>query len=201
MLSKKSNLFYFSVLILVFISGLIAGFIITGYEPPLNWNGELKAGDIFAVLASIVTFVFAYKGLKDNRKHFELSNKPIIRILRIAEFPDGLIQISLNNIGNGLASTVKCRIYLDGVELTVSDVNNELISRCCPKTFIRSRDIKYLKPTEQIVLFSIDASQSPEKTSIIDDCGEYLTERLNYVVEYEDVFKNTYQESYSFNNL
>ena len=77
-LNDKSNTFYFIVVICVFIAGIFVGLFWSDITVYFQWKPEFSIGDAISIAAISITFIFAYKGLADNRIQYLNSISPIL---------------------------------------------------------------------------------------------------------------------------
>lgn len=187
---KNSAFFQFIVISLTLLAGIFIGFIFSDFEIPIKWEAELKVGDLIAAIIGLITFIFAYKGITDNRKSIELSFQPALYEHYSFLNVDHEFKIELKNAGIGSALNCIFTYYIDGNEL--SDKNlDEKLKRFCKK---KSNAIFFMGKGQ--VIFSNDSLTiasvkgcDNEEYSVIKS---FLSKRFSYKVTFKDGLGKSY---------
>lgn len=79
-------------IILVFLAGIIIG---------QGFSFEVKLSDLITMVATLVTFTFAYKGLKSNTEQYLYSTRPLLIKYELVNNANLKYTLSIENVGNG----------------------------------------------------------------------------------------------------
>ena len=103
--------------LLTFSAGFIVG---------QGFSIEVKLSDLIATAAALITFLFAWNGLKHNEKQFLNSIQPVIEKLEYYSKPEGLYRYTLHNYGNGAAIKLEYKLFLGGKELSQIEIEDKI---------------------------------------------------------------------------
>lgn len=107
--------------ILLVIAGIIIG---------QDFNLEVKLSDFLALLAVIVTFLFAYNGLKHNEEQYLNSIRPVIEKLSITDSKTKSAGLEIHNCGTGPALDIKYYVIYRGKRLSHKEFHPILNDFC-----------------------------------------------------------------------
>ncbi|MBB1299204.1 hypothetical protein [Pseudoalteromonas sp. SR41-7] len=99
-------------LALVFLSGAIIG---------QGFNAEVKLGDFIALIATLITFGFAWSGLNHNERLYTSSIRPILDAHRIIDVGKWECEIFIENFGSGAALDIDFTVKKDGKAISNRD--------------------------------------------------------------------------------
>lgn len=104
-------------IILIFLAGVIIS---------QGFSFEVKLSDLIALFATLITFTFAWRGLKHNERQFSNSIQPVIEKMEYFNSSVGKYRYNIKNYGSGTAINLKYKILFQGKELTQSELANML---------------------------------------------------------------------------
>lgn len=191
---KNSIFFQFIVIGLTLAAGVFIGLSFTDFDIPVKWNAELKFGDLISIAVGLLTFVFAYKGITDNRRVTELSFKP--RLFEHTSFLsiDKEFKIEIKNAGLGSALGCVYKYYIDGEEISDKRLDKKVIDLCRmnseAKIFMGKGQV--ILPGQSIVIVEVKAGSQEDYAAI----QSFLSKRLGYTVTFKDGLGNSYSETF-----
>ena len=103
--------------LLTFLAGVIIG---------QGFSFEVKLSDLIATAAALITFLFAWNGLKHNEKQFLNSIQPVVEKLEHHSKSDGYYRYSLHNYGNGAAINFEYKLFWCDSELDQTELENKI---------------------------------------------------------------------------
>lgn len=103
--------------LLTFLAGVIIG---------QGFSFEVKLSDLIATAAALITFLFAWNGLKHNEKQFLNSIQPVVEKLEHHSKSDGYYRYSLHNNGNGAAINFEYKLFWCDSELDQTELENKI---------------------------------------------------------------------------
>ncbi|ALS33759.1 hypothetical protein PTRA_a2695 [Pseudoalteromonas translucida KMM 520] len=189
---KNSTFFQITVIVLTLTAGVFIGFIFGDFDIPIKWNAELKAGDLIATFIGLITFVFAYKGIADNRKSIELSFQPVLYEHCSFLDVDNEFKIELKNAGIGSALNCVFTYYIDGDELPDKKLDEKLKSFCKKesKAVLFMGKGKVIFSSDSITIASVAECDREEYLAITS----FLTKRFSYTVTFKDGLDKLYTQ-------
>ncbi|MGO2128813.1 MAG: hypothetical protein ACTH4U_08740 [Pseudoalteromonas prydzensis] len=112
---RKPDLMEAVAVVLCVCAGIILG---------QSFSFEVKLSDLIALTATLITFWFAYNGLRHNEKQYMNSVRPIL--YKYEEFDNDTFQyeLSVQNLGTGAALNVDFIIDSNGSKRTIPEYIN-----------------------------------------------------------------------------
>lgn len=92
-----------------------------------SFSFEVKLSDLISLSATMVTFAFAYFGLKSNKVQYINSITPIVTKHESGHLGNYSYAVFVNNYGTGPALNFNANVLLDDKELTLAGFLNELV--------------------------------------------------------------------------
>jgi len=103
--------------LLTFLAGVIIG---------QGFSFEVKLSDLIATAAALITFLFAWNGLKHNEKQFLNSIQPVVEKLEHHSKSDGYYRYVLHNYGNGAAINFEYKLFWCDSELNQTELESKI---------------------------------------------------------------------------
>ncbi|CAM3085833.1 hypothetical protein PAT01_36650 [Pseudoalteromonas atlantica] len=115
---RKPDLMIIAAVVLCVCTGVILG---------QSFSFEVKLSDLIALTATLITFIFAYSGLKSNKAQYINSITPIVTKFESGHNNNFSYAIFVNNYGTGPALDFSVNVLLDGKEFSLAGFLNELV--------------------------------------------------------------------------
>ncbi|MAE02321.1 hypothetical protein [Pseudoalteromonas lipolytica] len=103
--------------LLTFLAGVIIG---------QGFSFEVKLSDLIATAAALITFLFAWNGLKHNEKQFLNSIQPVVEKLEHTDRSKGTYRFTLHNYGNGAAISFEYKLFWADSEINQTELEGKI---------------------------------------------------------------------------
>ena len=198
MLNKKSNISYFTIIILVLFAGIIIGSSLENFDIPLNWNSEFKAGDVLTALVAVITFTFAYKGLQENRKHLLLNNRPLLDSGYERLIDEDTYRIYCENVGNGSAININLEFKISNDKFGHHELVKHIHSYfkwSTTDSLIEDGKIISLRPGSRECILGIKIGKNDKASAIIEKIEKEVFDNLTITAKYGDICNNIFEDT------
>lgn len=169
-------------LALVFLSGAIIG---------QGFNAEVKLGDFIALIATLITFGFAWSGLKHNERLYTNSIRPIIETQMTINVVKWECEILFENFGSGAALDIGFTVEKGGEAISNSEFRKGILRASQGSASIDIRFPNGLIPSGRSRLLRVLVSNEKEFLSIME-----FIESCEITYRYKDVQGNEFSNTH-----
>lgn len=193
-MNNRSRLFYIVVITLVFSAGALFGFLLVDLNIIIKWSPEFKIGDLIAMLAASITFIFAYKSFENNRLHNELANKPhLVDHLSTSEVNYNFIW-RIDNVGLGVALGCRFSYLFDGKEISSSRLDSKLKAQADDKhSRFNLSEPNAIRAGGSTTLIQFQATRVEEYKKLL----KFVRENISLELDYKDVYGNAMADTFT----
>lgn len=193
-MNNRSRLFYIVVIALVFSAGALFGFLLVDLNIIIKWSPEFKIGDLIAMLAAGITFIFAYKSFENSRLHNELANKPhLVDHLSISEINYNF-SWKIDNVGLGAALGCSFSYLFEGKEISTASLDSKLRTQANDKhsRFYLSEP-NAIRAGDSATLIQFQATRVEEYKQLL----KFVREKISLELDYKDVYGNAMADTFT----
>ncbi|MEC8140432.1 MAG: hypothetical protein VX058_09680 [Pseudomonadota bacterium] len=166
--------------LLTFSAGVIVG---------QGFSIGIKLSDLIATAAALITFLFAWIGLKHNERQYLNSIKPFLYIQKYADHEDKTIKRIIKNCGTGPAVGVSYKLFYDGKCIDFHMLSYHISQDCPGAEFYRSTPEGY-SPSESLPFLEITLPKesSMSKFQQLQETMEKVEIEITYYSVQQDKF-------------
>ena len=166
--------------LLTFLAGVIIG---------QGFSFEVKLSDLIATAAALITFLFAWIGLKHNERQYLNSIKPFLYIHKYEDHEDKTIKRTIKNCGTGPAVETSYKLYYANVSMSSLSFNN-VICKTCPGAEVQVSTPEGYAPSESLTFLEITLPRESSKFEFqkLRDVMEKVEIEITYHSVQQDKF-------------
>ncbi|HCV01149.1 hypothetical protein L1264_15020 [Pseudoalteromonas sp. APAL1] len=182
---QKFNKMIVLAVILIFLAGVIIG---------QGFSLEVKLSDLIATAVALITFLFAWIGLKHNERQYLNSIKPLLYIHKYEDHEDKTVKRIIKNCGTGPAVETSYKLYYAKVSMSSVSFNN-IVCKTCPGAEVQVSTPEGYAPSESLIFLEINLPKESSKLEF-----QQLREMMKKV-EIEITYFSVQQDKFVVNSI
>ncbi len=171
--------------LLTFLAGVIIG---------QGFSFEVKLSDLIATAAALITFLFAWIGLKHNERQYLNSIKPFLYIQKYVDREDKIVKRTIKNCGTGPAVEISYKLYYDKISMGSALFNN-IICKACPGAEVQVSTPAGYAPSESLLFLEVALPKGSSESDF-----QQLQEMMEKV-EIEITYHSVQQDKFVANSI